>query len=346
MNAAAQAIATDSAEAGARITPKGIEAFSFGDPIPVLDRRELLDYMECITIGGKWYEPPLSLDGLAKAFRSSPHHSSAIYVKRNILAATFIPHAKLSRADFSRFALDFLALGNSYFERRDAVSGKPLRLVSSLAKYTRRGVEAGRYFFVTGFRQEHEFKPGSVFHLLEPDLHQEIYGVPEYVSALNSALLNESSTLFRRKYYINGSHAGYILYVSDPSQSEEDISAIRQALRDSKGPGNFRNLFLYSPNGKKDGVQVIPISEVAAKDEFLGIKDATRDDILAAHRVPPQLLGIVPKNTGGFGAVAPAAKVFVKNELEPLQARMREVNEWLGEEVIRFSPYTLDAGAD
>ena len=31
---------------------------------------------------------------------------------------------------------------------------------------------------------------------------------------------------------------------------------------------------------------------------FLNIKDVTRDDILAAHRVPPQLLGVVPKNTG------------------------------------------------
>ncbi len=24
------------------------EAFTFGDPIPVLDRRELLDYVECV----------------------------------------------------------------------------------------------------------------------------------------------------------------------------------------------------------------------------------------------------------------------------------------------------------
>lgn len=143
---------------------------------------------------------------------------------------------------------------------------------------------------------------------------------------------------FRRKCYLNGSHAGYILYVSDPSQNEDAINAIRQALRDSKGPGNFRNLFLYSPNGKKDGVQVIPISEVAAKDEFLGIKDATRDDILAAHRVPPALLGIVPKNTGGFGAIGPAARVFVKNELEPLQNRCRELNEWIGDELVRFEP--------
>ncbi|MGH8076917.1 MAG: phage portal protein [Lysobacter sp.] len=338
MNDAALATATPPANNLSAAPP--MQAFAFGDPTPVLDRRELLDYIECHH-NGRWYETPVSFDGLAKAFRCSPHHSSAIFVKRNILTSTYIPHRLLGRADFARFTLDYLVFGNGYLERRSSVTGKPLQLLASMAKYTRRGIEAGRYFFVQGWGREHEFKAGSVFHLLEPDLHQEIYGLPEYLSALQSALLNESSTLFRRKYYINGSHAGYILYVSDPSQSEEDVGAIRQALKDSKGPGNFRNLFLYSPNGKKDGVQVIPISEVAAKDEFLGIKDATRDDILAAHRVPPQLLGIVPKNTGGFGDVEKAASVFAKNELEPLQNRFRELNDWLGDEVIRFDRYEL-----
>ncbi|MFP3604649.1 hypothetical protein SB753_22365 [Paraburkholderia sp. SIMBA_053] len=42
---------------------------------------------------------------------------------------------------------------------------------------------------------------------------------------------------------------------------------MRAALKNSKGPGNFRNLFMYAPNGKKDGIQVIPVSEVTAKDE-------------------------------------------------------------------------------
>lgn len=81
---------------------------------------------------------------------------------------------------------------------------------------------------------------------------------------------------------------------------------------------------------------MIPISEVAAKDEFLGIKDATCDDILAAHRVPPQLLGIVPKNTGSFGDVQKAADVFMRNEIEPLQRRFEELNDWIGERVVRF----------
>lgn len=322
-----------------------IEAFSFGDPTPVLEARSMLDYIQCLE-EGRWYAPPVSLEGLSRTFRSSPHHASAIYVKRNILASTFIPHRMLSRGDFARFALDYLILGNSYLERQDSLARKPLALKPALAKYVRRGVEhLDQYFFVQGYGEEHPFKRGKIFHLMEPDIHQEIYGLPEYLGALQSALLNESSTLFRRKYYINGSHAGYILYVNDAGQNEQDIDAMRQALKNAKGPGNFRNLFLYAPGGKKDGVQVIPISEVAAKDEFLGIKDATRDDVLAAHRVPPQLLGIIPKNTGGFGAVGPAAQVFVKNELEPLQARFAELNEWIGEEVISFRQYALDLPA-
>ena len=180
-----------------------------------------------------------------------------------------------------------------------------------------------------------------MFHLREHDINQEIYGLPEYLATLQSAWLNESATLFRRKYYNNGSHAGFILYISDPAQQQEDVDAMRDALRQAKGPGNFRNMFLYSPNGKKDGIQVIPISEVSAKDDFLNIKNVSRDDVLAAHRVPPQLMGIVPGNTGGFGAVRPAAEVFARNEIEPLQTRFMELNDWLGEEVVRFVPYVV-----
>lgn len=175
-----------------------------------------------------------------------------------------------------------------------------------------------------------------LFSALEHDINQEVYGLPEYLAALQSAWLNESATLFRRKYYLNGSHAGFILYMTDPASSEDDVNALRKALRDSKGPGNFRNLFMHAPNGKKDGLQLIPISEVAAKDEFLGIKNVTRDDVLAAHRVPPQLLGVIPSNTGGFGDVTKAAEVFHAHEILPLQAKLQEVNEWVGEEVIRF----------
>ncbi|EBP0607500.1 phage portal protein, partial [Salmonella enterica] len=156
-----------------------------------------------------------------------------------------------------------------------------------------------------------------------------------------SALLNESATLFRRKYYINGSHAGFIMYMTDAAQNQEDVNNLRNAMKSAKGPGNFRNLFMYSPNGKKDGLQIIPLSEVAAKDEFLNIKNVSRDDMMAAHRVPPQMMGIMPNNVGGFGDIEKASTVFVRNELLPLQKMFLEINNWLNDRIINFSTYEL-----
>ena len=60
------------------------------------------------------------------------------------------------------------------------------------------------------------------------------------------------------------------MYMTDAAQNQEDVNNIRNAMKSAKGPGNFRNLFIKnSPNGKKDGqLGIIPLSEVAAKDEF------------------------------------------------------------------------------
>lgn len=318
-------------------TPAPIEAFTFGEPVPVLDGRDVLDYFEC-WLNGRWYEPPISFGGLAKSFRASTHHGSALFFKRNMLVKSFIPHRLLSREAFGIFALDYLVFGNAYLERRRSQIGNAIALRPAPAKYMRRGEDLDQFYMVRSWKDEHEFERGSVYQLREPDINQEVYGLPEYLGAIQATLLNESATLFRRRYYNNGSHAGFILYMNDTVHNEDDIDALRTAMKNAKGPGNFRNLFLYAPGGKKDGVQVIPVSEVAAKDEFFNIKNVTRDDILAAHRIPPQLMGIVPSNAGGFGSIKDAADVYYANEIEPLQERMRQVNDWAGEEVIRFQP--------
>lgn len=322
-------------------SPQKMEAFTFGEPSAVLDRRDILDYVECIN-NGKWYEPPVNFSGLAKSLRAAVHHSSPIYVKRNILTSTYIPHPLLSRQDFSRFVLDFLVFGNAFLEARKSVTDKIIRLDTSPAKYTRRGVEEDSYWYIQNFTKPHQFAPRSVFHLLEPDINQELYGMPEYLSALNSAWLNESATLFRRKYYQNGAHAGYIMYVTDAAQSSTDVEALRKAMRDSKGLGNFKNLFFYAPNGKADGIKIVPLSEVATKDDFFNIKKVSAADLLDAHRIPFQLMGGKPENVGSLGDIEKVAKVFVRNELIPMQDRIKEVNLWLGKDVVTFKKYSLE----
>lgn len=88
-------------------------------------------------------------------------------------------------------------------------------------------------------------------------------------------------------------------------------------------------------------MQILPFQQITAKDEFLNVKSVSRDDILAAHRVPPQLMGPCPARKVRLAMSSKAARVFAINELMPVMAALKHINDWLGQEVIRFTPYAL-----
>lgn len=139
-------------------TPSKATCFSFGDPMPVMEGRDILDYAEC-WLNGRWYEPPVSFNGLAKAFRAGIHHSSAIYFKRNLLSGTFIPHKHLSRQAFDRYALETLTFGNGYLERKESRIGTTMTLEPMLSKYMRVGKDPGQYFMVHGWKKNMNSQP-------------------------------------------------------------------------------------------------------------------------------------------------------------------------------------------
>ncbi len=58
-----------------------------------------------------------------------------------------MPHCPLSQQTFSRFALDYLSFGNAYLENQTSRLGNVLKLESSLAKFTRRGLDLDTYWY-------------------------------------------------------------------------------------------------------------------------------------------------------------------------------------------------------
>ena len=100
-------------------------------------------------------------------------------------------------------------------------------------------------------------------------------------------------------------------------------------------------MVIHSPDGNPDGLKLIPIAEVAAKDDFLNIKTVSAEDMMAIHRVPPALMGIIPKSAGGLGDAATVAKVFATNEVKPLQQTFLDVNERLGLIIFSFDDYVI-----
>lgn len=113
--------------------------------------------------------------------------------------------------------------------------------------------------------------------------------------------------------------------MNDAAQISCDIKHMRKTMRDTKGVSNFRNLFMYAPNGKTDGINILPLSEVAMKNDFLISK---RPAVMTCWPRTGclQMMGIISDNAGAGDDVVKAVQVFVRNELTPLQESLKEIN--------------------
>jgi len=313
-------------------------AFSFGDPEPVLSKNPV-DYLGLfMDSGDKYYEPPISQKGLASLMGANAYHGPIINFKKNMVMKWFQPSALLSMQDMRFFTYNYLALGNGYLQHLVNPFGTTTKLAPLASIPMRRGKDPSRFFMIGENYDDIEFKENEIIQLAQTDLNQQIYGIPEWFGGIQSVLLSEESTLFRRKYYINGAHMGYILVTNDAGIKDQDAKEIEKQIKQSKGPGNFRSLYLNIGRSQaKEPVQIIPIGDIGTKDEFVKIKDVTEREMLAMHRMPPGLSGIIPQNTSGFGDLEKLMHVYYELEIIPLQKEFLTINEIMGAEVIKFS---------
>ncbi|WP_247840943.1 phage portal protein [Pseudomonas sp. MWU12-3103b] len=277
----------------------------------------------------------MSRAGLAKLLRANAHHGAIPKFKRNLLLREFIASAGCSTETMGRAGLDYMVFGEAYFYNDTNAFGQVLELQHLPAINMRVKVDGG-FVMLLPDNKEMEFEAHEISHVLDYDVEQNIYGIPDYLGGLQALLLNEAATLFRRRYYSNGAHAGYIFYTNDPDLTEEDEDELRAQISASKGVGNFRSMFVNIPNGKENAIQIIPVGDFQAKDELEKVKNITRNDVIAAWRMNPALAGIIPENTGGFGDIEKIDRVYTSNEIRPICQLFDQLNDRLREDR-RFS---------
>lgn len=231
----------------------------------------------------------------------------------------------------SRSALDFMVFGETYLLRKRSIFGQVLELEHLPAINMRVKVNGG-YVMLMPDGGRLEFDQDEVEHIFNYDVQQNIYGIPDYLGGLQALLLNEAATLFRRRYYNNGAHVGYIFYSNDPNMSEKDEEELQAQISGSKGVGNFRSMFVNIPGGAEKAIQIIPVGDFQSKDDLEKVKNITRNDIIAAWRMNPALAGIIPENSGGFGDIEKIDRVYTNNEIRPICQMFNQVNDTLRED--------------
>lgn len=308
------------------------DVFSFGEPETCLDNR-LTDYTGVFADHNGIYAPPVSLSGLVQLLRVNAQHGPILGFKRNMILKWFKDNPVISHDAFKKFAFDFLWSGNGYLQIIRNKFGGIIRLKHLPALNMRYTTERGVYAQLTNRQIEPiKFKSGEVIHIKEYDPAQGIYGIPEYYGGIQSALLNEDATLFRRRYYKNGAHMGFIFSMADPNLSTEDEDKLKAAIRDSKGVGNFRSLFFNFRGTKADAeksIKITPVGDISTKDEFERIKKITLNDMLSMHRAQEALSGQSSGDSPGFGDLDKITRAYYNNEVVPLQQTMRGINRYL-----------------
>jgi PBSX family phage portal protein len=282
---------------------------------------------------GYWYVPPVSLAGLAKTMYANGTHASVLEFKQNQLLASWQDNPMIARREARAALKDFEVFDNAYFLAIRNWLGGINRYVRLPAINMRVGTE-DNYYLLNSDGSWTEYDAADIIHLNGGDIRQGLYGVPTYFSGIHSILLGEAATLFRRKYYQNGAHTGYILVTFDLDKNK--ANDLQSAISQSKGPGNHRSMYLNmastlqgKPGYTKDRVQVIPVGDFGNRDEYDKIKEITQQDILNMHRVPAGLASIMANNAAGHGDLTNVREVYYDCETIPKQAIWQELNDQL-----------------
>lgn len=293
-------------------------AFNFGEPEPIESAQWLTDYTELFYDHfGDYWSTPISRQGLAQIANTNAHHGALIYARRNMIAGKFKGGGGMHRVQMQAFVHNLIQFGDAAFLKIRNSLGRVVRLHPLPSIYLRRH-SSGDFVLLQANNQQIRYRQEDVIFLTQYDPRQQIYGLPDYLGGIQSALLNRDATMFRRRYYQNGAHMGFIFYATDPNLSETQEEDLKAKIQSSKGVGNFRSLFINIPNGNPDGVKLIPVGDIATKDDFDRIKNISAQDVLTAHRFPPGLAGIIPTNAGGLGDPEKTDAVYARNEVLPL----------------------------
>lgn len=270
------------------------------------------------------YLPPINRYALARLPYQNAQHGGILHSRANMISGGYQGGKLLSLMDMRALCLNLVQFGDVALLKVRNGFGQVVRLHVLSSLYLRVLKEGGYAYLMKKSlydtaNEVYHYRSEDIIFIKLYDPAQQVYGSPDYVGGIQSGLLNSDATLFRRRYFNNGAHMGYILYTTDPDLSEEMEEEIRRKIQQSKGVGNFRSMFINIPDGKPDGVKLIPVGDTGTKDEFANIKNISAQDIFTAHRYPPGLGGIIPSNTGGFGDPLKIRLAYRQDEVFPMQ---------------------------
>lgn len=287
--------------------------------------------------------PPLDISDILETAATSAWHGRCLEIKTKAIAGTydidekektFLINAFKSfdtlEEVFFNIVQDFENTGNCYINVVKAGTQiKELYIVEPETMFAVKGhkefvqlVDDTVYFqaYQAGANEQQ-----SIYHIRQINPLSKYYGYPTWINALEALRLDKSVKIFFASFFENGAIPDLIIALEGADFTPEVKNAIKLALQQTKGVVNsHKTLVLGLPfDNARLNVQTVT-SPIAAMD-FSKIGDPSRDEIIAAHGVPPRLLNIIPAGQlGGEGDGDSQLEMFYRITVDPEQKFLEE----------------------
>ena len=240
-----------------------------------------------------------------------------------------------------RYLVDFYSMGNAYFEVVRNRKGKPGELYHAPARTMRRDASFNGYWQVRGNKKKHfrafgdDAGTNEILHLYQYDPSNDYYGIPDWYASLAQMGLERTIVEFNTKIFSNSLMAHLAVIVEGGKLSQNGREALREFVREkATGVENAGRIILLEDERdrvkirfEKLNLEVKDLMIVKALEHF-------RDVVVAAHGVPPRILGIVtPGQLGASGEIEGQLRTFRETVLRPGKRLLETVLGTLLEEI-------------
>jgi len=264
-------------------------------------------------------EPFFSFDALLDLFYTNTYHRRAIHLKASLLSniedGSYLEgQSRTPKQLLYSFILNLELYGNAFLE----TAGKSIYLLPS--------IEARVDINHNIFQVKNEKKVSiEGKHLAYYSPKSLFYGEPDYLGSLLSILTNSKIDGFNNAFFDNSAKADKAIVFENAEPDEAQMRAFEQFFGSNfKGYQNAHKTLIVTAHGENAKVRFEDLSKIDDLS-FEKLKNMTRDEIIAAHGVPPRMMGIVSAGSlGGGGELIGQLHAFNQLTIIPKQEEI----EW------------------
>jgi PBSX family phage portal protein len=192
-----------------------------------------------------------------------------------------------------------------------------------------------------------EDRPNEVIHLKKYTPMNNYYGIPDIIAAQNALAGNEFAGRYNLDYFENKAVPRYIITVKGAKLSPESERKLLEFFQVGLKGKNHRSLYIPLPADTPDqkvDFKMEPVEAGAQESSFNVYRKANRDEILLAHRVPINKIGL-PEGVSLANA-RDADKTFKEQVCKPAQINLeKKLGQIFAEKTdalqIKFNELTL-----